>query len=64
MEAAIEEALDNPKNYNFLIKKSGSPILPEDTAWEQFKQRTHEAQEQELVEKGDDESQQAKSAEN
>ncbi|XP_041476633.1 28S ribosomal protein S26, mitochondrial-like [Lytechinus variegatus] len=63
MEAAINEALDNPKNYDFLIKKSGEPILPEDTAWESFKERTMKAKDEEFVADGGDENQ-AKSAEN
>lgn len=50
MESAIEEALDNPRDYNFLIKKSGDPVLPEDTAWEKFRERTMKAKEEELVE--------------
>lgn len=61
MEAAINEALDNPKNYNFLMKKSGEPILPEDTAWEGFKERTVKAKDEELVE---GEENHVKSAEN
>ncbi|XP_072177386.1 small ribosomal subunit protein mS26-like [Diadema setosum] len=54
MEAAIEEALDNPKNYNFLIKRTGKPVLPSDTAWEQFRQRTLAEEEQESQEKEDE----------
>ncbi|XP_033098421.1 28S ribosomal protein S26, mitochondrial-like [Anneissia japonica] len=39
MAEKIEEAIDNKKNYNFLINKTGKIILPEDTSWTELRER-------------------------
>ncbi len=39
MDEAIEKVMDNPKDFNFTISKTGDILLPEDTPWENLKGR-------------------------
>lgn len=39
MEESIEAAINNPKNYNFGINRQGDLQVPEDTAWQELRER-------------------------
>ena len=39
MEESIEAAIDNPKNYNFGINRHGDLQVPEDTVWQELRER-------------------------
>ncbi|XP_072041952.1 small ribosomal subunit protein mS26-like [Amphiura filiformis] len=56
MEEKIEEAIENPKNYNFLLKQDGSLVLPDDTAWKDLKELLELKEQQRKAAKEDHEA--------